>query len=71
MDIVGWIAGAILLFLIFCYGEGNSNNKRKRGELRIARDQSGMWYVYEAESGRVVYEGTKQECVRYVKDAVG
>lgn len=70
MDIVGWIAGAILLFLIFFYGE-NNNSKRKRGELRIARDQSGMWYVYEAESGRVVFEGTKQECVRYVKDAVG
>lgn len=68
------IAGlAALAFLLWvCSSSGKKGSEYKRGDLKIARDSTGEWYVYEVSTGREIYrDPSKRACADYLKELTG
>lgn len=67
MEVLGAVA-AIVLLLILCAESSSKKGGYKKGDLRISRGQDGTYYVYEKNTGLVLFEGTKDACARKIED---
>ena len=74
MEVLGAIAvgvGFIIVCILDGKGKGSGNNAPRRGDLKIGRDMTGTYYVYDHMTGEILHEGTKADCARYIRELVG
>lgn len=68
-----WVAGIVLLIIIFAMdskGKKNDGKKYRRSDLLVGRDAGKSGYcVYCCSAGfEVVFRGSLEECERFMSD---
>lgn len=67
-----YVAGFIGLLILLWTCSGSGSKKTQKGDLKIGRDSNGEFYVYDKETGQVIYRGeSKKDCAEYIKEVLG